>query len=55
MSYPQGASAGGASAAQLGVEAEEEEGANGDGSFEVPSGTRPGEGEGVLGGGEVGE
>ena len=54
MSYPQGASAGGASAAQLGAEVEEE-GANGDGSSKVPSASRAGEGDGVVGGGEVGE
>ena len=56
MSYPYRASAGGTSAAQEGAEAEEEEeGANSDGSSEVPSAIGAGKGEGVLGGGEVGE
>ena len=55
MSYAQRASAGGASAAQEGAEAGEEERANSDGSFEVPLATGAGEGEGVLGGSEVEE
>ena len=53
MSCLQGARGAGVSAAQLGAEAEEE-GANSDGSSEVPSASA-GEGEGVLGGGEVGD